>query len=286
MEGQKSNKGLVVLVCVLCVLVLALGGFILYDKVLSKPEQKPVEKPNITDNNNNNQIVETPIDNVIIKNSEIKELYNYVQPSLNSNWVCLGYFYQNPYKNHTLANKVSLVLINYAEKYKKKIDDNFLQKVSQSDRDLVKNSSEYYIEPSVVKDGLKLFFNIDIDKFDDNANYAWDYRSDVNAFVEIMGGGDYQAEIFQQIIDYNELSDEINLTVAKAELGYDNNVYRYVNKENTLVFNNNSDKFKFTKENVNKFPQLKYIFKKNSNGKYYVSDIINLNFEQDFAECN
>lgn len=219
MEEQKNSKKLIILVCLLSILVLALGGFILYDKVFSNQEQKPTEKPNIIDNNNsNNQIVETPINNIVIKNSEIKELYSYLQPSLNSNNVCLGYFYQNPYKNHTLADKVSLVLINYAEKYKKKIDDTFLEKIPQSDRELVKNSKEYYIESSVVKEGLKLIFNIDIDKFDDNANYSWDYRSDVDAFVEIDGGGNYDVQIVQKIIDYNELNDEINLTVVKAEI--------------------------------------------------------------------
>ena len=148
---------------------------------------------------------------------------------------------------------------------------------------------------------MKLIFNIDVQKFDDNANYyAWDYRSDVNAFVEIKGGGAYQAEPIQQIIEYNELNDEINLTVVKAEIlsscqkiiGANGETikpagaYRYVNNSNTLVLENITDDFKFTKENVSKFPQLKYIFKKNDNGKYYVSDIVNLNFEEDFESCN
>ena len=283
MENQKNNKGLVVLLVIFIILTLVLGGFILYDKVLSN------ENLDVNNNSNSatdNNTTETTIDNIEIKNSEVKELYNYVQASLNSNYVCLGYFYQNPFKNHTLEDKISLVLINYASNYKKKIDDNFLQKISQNERDLVKNSGEYYIDIDDVKDGMKLIFNIDVQKFDNNANYAWNYRSDVNAFVEIMGGGGYDAEPIQQIIEYNELNDEINLTVVKAELGYDDNVYRYVNETTTLVYENASDNFKFTKENVSKFPQLKYIFKKNDNGKYYVSDIVNLNFEEDFESCN
>lgn len=297
MENQKNNKGLVVLLVIFIILTLVLGGFILYDKVLSN------ENPDVNNNSNSvtdNNTTETTIDNVEIKNSEVKELYNYVQASLNSNYVCLGYFYQNPFKNHTLEDKISLVLINYASNYKKKIDDNFLQKIPQNERDLVKNSSEYYIDVNDVKNGMKLIFNIDVQKFDDNANYAWDYRSDVNAFVEIIGGGGYEAEPIQQIIEYNELNDEINLTVVKAEIlsSSETNIgangetikpagaYRYVNNSNTLVLENITDDFKFTKENVSKFPQLKYIFKKNDNGKYYVSDIVNLNFEEDFESCN
>ena len=284
MKKKKNNKWLVILICIFGVLVL--GGFIIYDKVFTKPESEEGEKSNLIDNNKDNQITGDPISEVVISNSEVKNLYDYVQPSLISSSVCLGYYYQNPFKNHRLEDKISLVLINYAGKYRKKIDSNFLNRVSQSDRELVANNSKYYIESSVVKEGLKFLFNIDVDKFDDNANYTWDYRSDANAFVEIVGAGDYQAEIVQQVIDYKELNDEINLIVVKAELGYDNNVYRYVNKENTLVYSNIADSFKFTEENINKFPQLKYIFKKNNNGKYYVSDIINLNFESDFEDCN
>ena len=37
---------------------------------------------------------------------------------------------------------------------------------------------------------------------------------------------------------------------------------------------------------LDKFPQLKYIFKKNKDGNYYVSDIINLNYEEDFEKCD
>ena len=38
MEEKNNNKGLIILICILSVLVLALGGFIVYDKVLSKKE--------------------------------------------------------------------------------------------------------------------------------------------------------------------------------------------------------------------------------------------------------
>ena len=96
----------------------------------------------------------------------------------------------------------------------------------------------------------------------------------------------------------NTLEDEINLTVVKAEImpytetiygkekitQYEG-IYRYINN-NSLVFKGNTETFKFTDENVNKFSQLKYVFKKNNAGKYYVYDIVNLNFEEDYTECN
>lgn len=298
MENQKNNKGLVVLLVIFIILTLVLGGFILYDKVLSDKNSDVNNNSNsVTDNNT----TETTIDNVEIKNSEVKELYNYVQASLNSNYVCLGYFYQNPFKNHTLEDKISLVLINYASNYKKKIDDNFLNKLPIDKQEFIKVNSEYYINAIDVINGMKLIFDINIQNFTNDDNYGtWTYNSSTNAFISGNGGGGYDAEPVQQIIEYNELNDEINLTVVKAEILSSSQTiigangetikpagaYRYVNNSNTLVLENITDDFKFTKENVSKFPQLKYIFKKNDNGKYYVSDIVNLNFEEDFESCN
>ena len=50
MENQKRNTGLYVIVSILCVLVLLLGGYIVYDKVLSNKET-PTEN-NVTNNDN------------------------------------------------------------------------------------------------------------------------------------------------------------------------------------------------------------------------------------------
>ena len=52
MENQKNNTGLIVLVIVLFLLVLGLGGYIVYDKVLSNKET-PVNEPtnNVPSNN-------------------------------------------------------------------------------------------------------------------------------------------------------------------------------------------------------------------------------------------
>ena len=43
MEEKNNNKGLIILVCILGVLVLALGGFVIYDKVLSKSESNDID---------------------------------------------------------------------------------------------------------------------------------------------------------------------------------------------------------------------------------------------------
>ncbi len=53
MEVKKDNKELIVLVCILSALVLVLGGFIIYDIVLSKKEPNACDNSNIKDNINN-----------------------------------------------------------------------------------------------------------------------------------------------------------------------------------------------------------------------------------------
>ena len=143
------------------------------------------------------------------------------------------------------------------------------------------------VKSSYVKEGMKKIFNIDVSSFDDNDSFTgWTYDKKNDQFDEHAGGDNYQAEIKQQIISYNELDNEIDLTVVKAELGYDGSVYRYVNKKDTLVYKDGVKNFEFTKDNISKFPQLKYVFKKNSMGNYYVYDIINLNYTEDYAKCD
>lgn len=277
MENQEKSKNLLILLIIFIILTLLLGGYILYDKVIIKDEFKTEE----SNNNSNPNESETIIKEVTIKNSEIAELYKYVQSSSKSFNVCLGEFYLKPFKNHLLSDKVSLVLINYAENFKKPVDNSIAEKLNSQ------YGNDYYIESEIVKNGMKYLYNIQIDNFDNKANYAWEYNSDLDLFLDIPGGGDIGAKIVEKIIDYNELDNEINLTTVKAEIGYDtNSVYRYYNDENTLVFKGLGDSFTFTEENVNKFPQLKYIFKKNEKGSYYLYDIVNLNFEEDFIDCN
>ena len=53
MEQEKNNKGVIALVVVLCLIVLGLGGYIVYDKVLCSKEN-PTPENNITSDNSDN----------------------------------------------------------------------------------------------------------------------------------------------------------------------------------------------------------------------------------------
>lgn len=67
MESQNKNKGLYILIGVLCLLVIILGGYIIYDKSLSS------KKDNITnDNNNNNNQTDTSINKTFSKSESVE----------------------------------------------------------------------------------------------------------------------------------------------------------------------------------------------------------------------
>lgn len=76
MEEKNNNKGLIILVCILGVLVLALGEFVIYDKVISKPESKPEENSNIVNNcvNKNENISDNNVIKYLINSTKINNL--------------------------------------------------------------------------------------------------------------------------------------------------------------------------------------------------------------------
>lgn len=283
MEKIKENKNLVITLTSILVILLLIGVAFLLKKDNS-------DNNNTTNTSSNNNILDTitgtPLEEINIENNEIKDLYNYLQPSIKEG-VCLGFYYTNPFSNHSNDDKVSIVLHNYATNYKKEITDDMWDKLPEEEKTLLKNNGvTKYVEENIVKEGMKLLFNIDIDKFDKETYANYTYNQDLKVFIEGMSGSGYTANIKQQIIEYQESDDEINLTIVKADIK-NNEVYRYANKETTLVYKNiNYDNFVFTDDNISNFPQLKYVFKKNSEGKYYLSNIINLNFEEDFENCS
>lgn len=62
MEERRSSTGIAVLITVLVMLVLGLGGFIVYDKVLNKKEEPQIKEEDnkVEDKNNNTTVEEEP----------------------------------------------------------------------------------------------------------------------------------------------------------------------------------------------------------------------------------
>ena len=86
-QEKKKNNALIVLVVILCLMVLGLGGYIVYDKVLSNKSDE-TDKTNNTINNDSTNAELFPIENgyseISLTNEEKEkinnELYNHLQP--------------------------------------------------------------------------------------------------------------------------------------------------------------------------------------------------------------
>ena len=65
MENKKSNKGVIVTLIILIIMVLALGSYIVYDKFFNTENDKKVTENNVKDENKDD-----------IKENDIKETYN------------------------------------------------------------------------------------------------------------------------------------------------------------------------------------------------------------------
>ena len=266
-----NNKGgaTTAIIVILTILLVASLGYIGYDKFIAKDESK----------DNQTIVEETLIKEV--KNEEVKSLLSYVESSIKSNNVCLGDYYLKQYSKHTLNDKIALVLLNYAK-----------EETLTSDQE--KTASSYgvpqgskYVTLETVKEGLKKLYNIDLNESEikDGSDYGKSVYVNKIGFIKLGGGGDYPAVQKQAVIGYEETTNAITVTVVQAELGLDGNVYRYANKPETLVLSNATTSFEFTKENVKLFPQVKYTFTKNESGNYYLNNVENLNFTEDFVDC-
>lgn len=68
MEKQKNNKILIIFVCVLCVLLLATGGYILFNKVVTKPTSKNIQQNTESPEETNDNTICVISSNVVFKN--------------------------------------------------------------------------------------------------------------------------------------------------------------------------------------------------------------------------
>ncbi len=288
---EKENKALWVILGIAAGFVLAMLGMLIYNKYVDttvntnneSEEKLPVENGiNDTNDKTQTEINGTPLGNINIPNNEIKELYDYVKVDQPENSVCFINYYIKHFDKTNINDLVDIVIKRYGEKYSQEITNEVLNKFDVEERDFIKNNSMYYIKGEVIRRGMKEIFDINISKLEQHpSSINWGYSEEADIYVDGSGGGGYDGYFYSQIIDYKVENDNVYITTVKAELHENNNVYRYSNDENTLVYKNVKD-FKFTKENIKLFPQIQYVFKKNNAGEYYVYDIVNLNFQKDF----
>lgn len=207
---EKKNTGLVVLVIILCLVVLGLGGYIVYDKVLNKPVDTEVkEDDNIVNEQNES------IDYVKFEN-ELKENFNVIYEAYSSPNTYCG-------KESVTSDKISPNGNKYQESTQFKSYDelySYLNGYATSDviSTLSKVSKEHYLE-----ENGKLYC------------------------ANLGKGGVYEHN--NTLIEYEEITDGTINGIAYIILSADMNDSgkTYDLEEYKVVFTKNSDKYIISK---------------------------------------
>jgi hypothetical protein len=279
---EKKNTGLIVLVIVLSLLVVGLGGFIVYDKVLSNNEVE-----NNYNSSNNDSNVSSENDGVLWINDEsVKELYNMVvfydgyyydtkSPYYNS-W----YFYEN--KDVDLNNISNDTKLNMA-----------CARLEANDK--IKNENDsYYFNASDLELELKKIFGEDVKyELSKTVSGIYDYNETTKRYVRadgLGGGGDGTApvvkhELYKAVKNGDEIILYEKFAYAKVEIINNGTssklkIYKDLNKKNII----NEDMERYydggyyygydrirLSDYYDKISMVKYTFKKGNDNSYYFS---------------
>lgn len=185
MENQNKNRNLYILVAILCVLILVLGGYIIYDKVLSNPNENKTTNANQSTESNdaNNQTPENNTNVVDCSISSIKGLNLVLKNTKNNN----GRITSDVYIKNKFSSNISYYnsLYNECESIiAEEIDNNyFLIKFGNdeamfTDFYLFNKNGKYITD---FKDWRKKYNNFDYSLLvgrNDNGGLLIDYLSD------------------------------------------------------------------------------------------------------------
>ena len=256
---EKKNIGLVVLVIILSLLVVGLGGFIVYDKVLSNNEVDNVDN----DKTNNTQKESVNGDyKVVINNKSVDE------GTLNTVLDIIGVPYYNNSSNACLTDAISFN--NYSDNAKKIMSfyiDSHNYRYLKIPEDKIYSSQEcglgaadcYTISK---EDAKKLFdmFNFDgkiTDYFQESTNLKDDY---IFWYGHTLGFCD--KKINHDIVA--EYSSEERMNEYGINIGADIKITDKQEVINNIVDDVNNSKIERT---------ITYYFKSATNGNYYLDSV-------------
>ena len=195
MEKEKNNNGLVVIIVILCLLVLSLVGYIVYDKVLSRNDKINNNLVNTQDNNENKDMENFDITNFPVENgySEIlltndekerinKELYNHFQPG-NGNDPLFSVNYKVN-ENLVLDDCKKLEFVKWYITFNNKAGYNYEKKL---DKDELGNEF-HKVKFSQLEEIAKEMFNVKNLTCDDNSG-KYGVMPDENGYVWLSNAG-------------------------------------------------------------------------------------------------
>ena len=269
---KNKNKKVIVILGLLLLIGICVGGYYIANK-------KPIETKNQKE-----ILFEKEI-----KNEEIEKLFEAIGGNMQTYQSSVTPLMLGNLSQFTDEQRLNLLLKFNYENMVGDLTDEMISKVSSNDKQSIQtfaNPSYYkYLTRESIRKSLKEIFNRDVSDFLDRLGDCpfFVYIPSLDGYVLSMdcGGmyGPYALENF--IYDYKETENEVTISVVYVFHDEQNNEYaRYEDGKYKIVYESEND-FKFTEENIKQFNRLEYQFKKNSNGKYYIYDVVNLAFSVD-----
>ena len=244
---KKQSRGLIVLVVILILIVLGLGGYLVYDKVLSKEEPK------------NEQIQEEPQEEQEkLSVLEVEELLKTLPDSF-------YYDKQDVWNGQlvTIDNIDHKVLLSKAHDY------------------IIESNDK--ITTETLQNKIKELYNITEIKHQDFLGYKYENGE----YTTQRGIGGPGMVTMTKLIDYNidkgvlSINEKVGFSTCGADCYIttkqtynESDILKKIEITEDLNINDSTEYFE---NNLDKFTTYKHIFKKASDGKYYwySSEIVN-----------
>lgn len=256
---KKSNKGLIITIVILSILLASVSGYLVYDKFFNNEETKE-EKNESSDKDTSNVSEE-----LSINDSEVQKLYSYVTNGLTATYDTFDYFYR---QDKLLATQMS--------------DSDRLSLAAKliSEEDKKTTSSAYVsVDEEVIKANYNLIFGSSIDyrRVDFQIGcLPMEYNDETKTYVSTSDGCGGAVEkaiesLLEKAVKTNdsiEIYERMFVIVTSDGSFYkDTELKEKLNISNDDVINTDYDQL--IKQHMSELNQYKYTFKKDNSGNYY-----------------
>lgn len=272
MNESKKNKGVIVVISILVVIVLTLGGYILYDKVLKKDEvreENPMEEKEEIEEEE--ELFDNAIKEEISQKISILESIQKIDTEQNE----IAPIYKKDIKSSDMSNDIKLDSV---------LDNLYYQKNGKSpvttDYDLSMYGGEEFVQLDLLE-VENVYYNLYGDKKIEHKNiescpqYIYDSKNQ-KYYGAAACGGTTNLSIESYIYKYTTKSDKLYAYVSLAIVEADDQgtiVYTDYERQNKYSNPINNLENIITIDNYKEFSQYQYTFTKNDDGTYYFDSI-------------
>lgn len=291
-EKKNGNISTLLGLIIICILV-GIITFLITNMALNKLDNNSSNN-NTTDNNviNENNTTQNIVKSDHITNNKVQAIYDQVK--INHGIWGRARYYEDGYFS-SLKNKIGFVL-TYSNLDENKLSDDNI-KYLKNFKDISFDYNHGYISSQQVINKIQELYNIKITKddfvsiehsnFEDNIYGEWTefrYSSEVDGFVYILWGAGDPEYYYTEVYNYQENDNTAYVDTLVGAMCYnpDEGKTNMCNVENPnnrngVYQNINTNTFKFSEEDKDKFTKIRYTFTKRDDGSYYVSDIKKIN---------